>query len=63
VLETEQLASEKVTLINLTSNQLFVQNIITIFLAANILTSRAFDSTILCQKSYKRYIGRSLYVI
>jgi hypothetical protein len=45
VLKTEQLANEKVTLINETTNQLFVQTIINIFAVAIILTSRAFDST------------------
>jgi hypothetical protein len=63
VLKTEQLANQKVNLINETLNQLFVQNIINIFAVANILTSRAFDSTFLCQKFYKRYKRRSLYLI
>jgi hypothetical protein len=63
VLETEHSANEKVTLINDTSNQLFVQNIINIFAVAIILTSQAFDSTFLCQKFYKHYKTRSLHVI
>jgi ethanolamine transporter EutH len=62
VLKTEQSANEKVTLINETSNQLFVRTIINTFAVAIILTSRAFDSTFLCQKFYKRYKRRSLYV-
>jgi hypothetical protein len=45
VLKTKQSADMKVTLINETSNQLFVQNSINIFAVANILTSLAFDST------------------
>jgi hypothetical protein len=47
VLKTEQLANEKVTLIDKTSNQLFVQTITNIFAVAIILTSRAFDRTFL----------------
>jgi hypothetical protein len=62
VLKTEQLAYEKVTSINKTSNQLFVQTIINIFAVAIISTSPAFDSTFLCQKFYKRYKRRSLYI-
>ena len=63
MLKTEQLATEKVTLINEMSNQLFAQNIINIFAVAIILTSRAFDSTFSGQKFYKRYKRRSLYIV
>jgi hypothetical protein len=45
VLKTELSADEKVTLIEETSNQLFVWNIINICAVTIISTSRAFDST------------------
>jgi hypothetical protein len=45
MLKTEQSASEKITLISETSDQLVVQNIINIFALAIVLTSRAFNST------------------
>jgi hypothetical protein len=62
VLKAEQSANEKVTLINETSDQLFVKNVINKFAIANILTSRAFDNSFLCRKFYKRYKRRSLCI-
>jgi hypothetical protein len=63
VLKTEQSANEKVSLINETSNHLFVWNIINICAVTIISTSGALDSTFLYQKVYKRYKRRSLCVV
>jgi hypothetical protein len=63
VLKAEQLADEKVTLMNETLNQMFVWNIINIFAVTIISSLRAFDSTLSCQKFYKPHKRRSLYLV